>query len=138
MIGLMSIFLRKTPLFILAVAFLTMQWANAHIHLAEHHSHDGSHHQHFVEAHSHHLTSHHDSIDSEHQLDHLSIIELDQLCGVSAQKKLCDYTAFIIASEFEIYAYRSRINQILVPQTNTKLSYLSQTAVRLRAPPAIS
>ena len=45
--------LNRAMLFVLVTAFLSMQWAPAHIHLAEHHDHGGSHHQHEVEAHAH-------------------------------------------------------------------------------------
>ncbi|MGM0541943.1 MAG: hypothetical protein ACQEQR_05845 [Pseudomonadota bacterium] len=58
-------------------AFLSMQTASAHIHLAEHHNHEGVH-SHEVESHAHNLTSHYtETMDLSHQVDASNTIDLN-------------------------------------------------------------
>jgi len=63
----------------LAIAFLTMQSASAHIHLASSHNHDGTDHSHTQVAHSHNVASHHVEAFEQSQNSHTNqVVELSQ------------------------------------------------------------
>ena len=63
----------------LAIAFLTMQSASAHIHLASSHNHDGADHSHSQIAHSHNVASHHVEAFEQNQNSHTNqVVELSQ------------------------------------------------------------
>lgn len=82
-----------TLLFIMVTALLSMPWATAHIHLAQHHDHDSTHHQHSVKAHSHQFTEHQvsnhhaDLIDSASHSSEKSVVSLAHECHSSKEYK---------------------------------------------------
>lgn len=64
-------------LFTFIIAFITMQWASVHIHLAESHTHDEIHY-HELEGHAHNLTTpHSDTIEPFHLANDFNTIDLD-------------------------------------------------------------
>lgn len=130
--------LNHTLLFMLIMAFLTMQWSVAHIHLAEHHNHDGGHHQHQIETHAHHSLDHHpDSIDSSHQNADLNVVELDHQYNSSTGKNKTPTTAAITANFWQSSFSRS-VSIELPVIINTKLGFHERSTVYLRAPPQLS
>ncbi len=131
--------LNYTLLFVLIAAFLTMQSAAAHIHLAEHHDHDGSHHQHQSEAHSHQsIDDHDDAIDFSHQMDHANIVELDHECNTAKENKQKEPCATISAPAFRQPSFSKSISIEIPIVVNTKLSHLYRLSIKLRAPPQFS
>lgn len=131
--------LNCTLLFVLIAAFLAMQSAAAHIHLAEHHDHDGSHHQHQSEAHAHQsIDSHDDVIDSSHQMDHANVVELDHECSTSQKNKQEPLSVAIVAAAFWQPVFLTFISTKLPLIVNTKLSHLYRSTIGLRAPPQFS
>jgi hypothetical protein len=73
--------LYQALLLLLISAFLCMQWASAHIHIAEQHDHGDGHHQHLSQTHAHHFSNHHaDLIDAAQPIHHGQIVELDHDC----------------------------------------------------------
>jgi len=138
---------------VLAIAFLSMQWSSAHIHLAQHHDHDGSHHQHASQGHSHSLTqshtfesvtapsSHHgDAIDvqahSQADLNHDSVVEIGEECTLTAS--LClDVPLALISWLDDLNLNTAKVAQLSFPQFNvSQCAWLSYSHVRSRAPPA--
>ncbi len=131
--------INKAFFLFVVTAFLTMQWATAHIHLAEHHDHDGSHHQHDVQAHAHQSISHHgDVIDVFHQSSDDNIVELDQESSVPCWKTLGDkvFVAVLVYAPLLPIPQYSHIK--LSKADNPQQSYLSYATHRPRAPPAYS
>ena len=131
--------LNHTLLFVLIAAFLSMQSAAAHIHLAEHHDHDGSHHQHHSEAHAHQsIDSHEDAIDFSHQMDHSNIVELGHECSTVKQNKQEKHYDSIIGLVFQQQSLFKSVSIEIPIVVNTKLSYLYRSTIYLRAPPQSS
>lgn len=131
--------LHNTLLFVLIAAFLTMQSAVAHIHLAEHHDHDGSHHQHQSEAHAHQsIDDHDDAIDFSHQTDHANIVELDHEGNVAKENKQKKSCATISTLAFRQPSFFKSISIEIPIVLNTKLSHLYRSSIKLRAPPQFS
>lgn len=131
--------LNQTLIFVLIAAFLAMQSASAHIHLAEHHDHDGSHHQHHSEAHAHQsIDSHADAIDFSHLIDHANAIELDHECNMGKGTKQVTSFAVLATPVFRQPANFESISIELPVVVNTKLSHLYRSTVNLRAPPQFS
>jgi hypothetical protein len=139
--------LKHSFIFVLITAFLTMQCATAHIHVAESHEHDGGQHRHNSEAHSHPIfnqhsdsldsTHHSDVVDSENQFDY-GVIELDHQCITTKVKH--KESPSILASVFIFTQHKfslfSRID--LSVTLSTKLNYLDRSIVYLRGPPQLS
>lgn len=126
--------LNQILLFVLITAFLAMQSASAHIHLAEHHDHDGSHHQHHSEAHAHQsIGSHADAIDFSHQIDHANAIELAHECHIGKGTKQETSFAVLVAPAFRQPAIFEYIGIKLPALVNTRLSHLYRSTVNLRA-----
>lgn len=131
--------LTHTLLFVLIVAFLTMQSAAAHIHLAEHHDHDGSHHQHQSATHAHQsIDSHADAINSSHQMDHVNVVELDHECSTTTKNKQEKPSASIVTRAFRQPILSKSISIELPVVINTKLNYLYYSTINPRAPPYFS
>ena len=131
--------LNHTLLFVLIAAFLTMQSAAAHIHLAEHHDHDGSHHQHQSETHAHQsIDDHDDAIDFSHQIDHVNIVELDHDCSTTKENKQEKTSAVIVSRFFRRLALSESISIELPVVINTKLNHLYYSTNSPRAPPHFS
>ena len=128
-------------LFVLITAFITMQWSTSHIHLAEQHSHQGSHHQHQVQAHAHHLSlteQHPAAIDFSHDQTHTNIIEVDHEYSFSEREKQKKSSTIIITSVFP--SLQSTLsNSIKIPtRINSQLSYLTNSSLKIRAPPSLA
>lgn len=122
----------------LAIAFLSMQSASAHIHLASSHDHDGHDHSHSQVIHAHDVSSHHvDAFESELESHTSQAVELCQDGIVKYGKKLSDLEshAFLVSSF-------SSNEQSIVPQSYfdnslvyRRFHFLSK--VQARAPPAL-
>ena len=90
----------------LITAFLALQWASTHIHLAEQHAHDGGQHRHAATTHKHLLTNYHsDAFDiasnASLDVDHSNIVELEHTCTTSISK-LHKHIAIINSSIIEL------------------------------------
>ena len=131
--------LNHTLLYVLIAAFLTIQSAAAHIHLAEHHDHDGSPHQHQSEAHAHlSIDSHDDAIESAHQMDHANVVELGHECSTSQKNKQEQFSVAIVLCVLRQPVFSIFVSTKLPLIVNTKLSYLYRSTIHLRAPPQFS
>lgn len=131
--------LNHSLLFVLIAAFLSMQSAAAHIHLAEHHGHDGSHHQHQSAAHAHQsIVDHEDAIDFSHQMDHAKIVELDHECSTTKENKQEKTADSIVTPAFQLPVRSKSISIDLPIIINTKLNHLYYTTINPRAPPRFS
>ena len=129
----------KALLFFLITAFLTVQWAAVHIHLAEHHDHNGNHHQHNIQAHAHKTSSHHaDIIDSAHATGDYKVVELDNDCTSSGWKKTGDQLAVSILVPYQLILVPKSISIQLPEQNSNKQNYIAYSTIRLRAPPRFS
>lgn len=133
--------LNQILLFVLIVAFLGMQSAAAHIHLASQHDHDGSHHQHYSETHAHPSIDAYDSVGGfSHSLDHANTVALDYECSIT-QKNQQDppgSTAAITASMSWSLPFRQRAKVVLPIVVSAKLSYFYRSSAPPRAPPQFS
>lgn len=124
-------------LFILITAFISMQWASAHIHLAEKHDHDGIHY-HAAEGHANNLTAHSSTaVDSSHFVDTSNTVDLDnQFNTPSGKNKVPDLAYFS-----PIFQQHSQVqdNRFKLPFTET-LSYNQRylSVANPRAPPHFS
>ena len=128
-------------LFVLITAFITMQWSTSHIHLAEQHSHQGNHHQHQIQAHAHHLSlteQHPAAIDFSHDQSHTNIIDVDHEYSFSKREKQKKPSTIIITSIFP--SLQSTLpNRIKIPTSiNNQLSYLTNSSLKIRAPPSLA
>jgi len=126
-------------LFILIVAFISMQWVSVHIHLAESHTHDGIEtHHHEVESHAHNLTLHYsDKIDSFHLADTSNTIDLDNQGNIpSGKNKAPDLIAIPYCSQQYTHVQTVRIE----PPFTNKIFYhlIDQSTTNPRAPPYFS
>lgn len=124
-------------LFILIVAFISMQWASAHIHLAEKHDHDEIHY-HETDSHSYNLTYHYsETVSSSHLADASSTIELDnQYNAPSGKNKTPDLAT--ISQCFQQLSY-AQIARLELPFTdNISYGHIDQSAANPRAPPYFS
>lgn len=123
-------------IFALITAFLTMQWASFHIHLAEHHQHDGDHHQHSIETHSHHIAGHpYDTIDTDQHESEASVVEIDRQCSpCSAKNTTPPYAAVTTHS---LLASPHLVTLHIAPPVTlgAKISHLDRSTIYLRAPP---
>ncbi|MDT8384515.1 MAG: hypothetical protein RRB22_08875 [Gammaproteobacteria bacterium] len=126
-------------LFVLITAFLSMQSATAHIHLAELHDHDGSHHQHQSAAHAHQsMVDHYDAIEFSHQADHANVVDLDHECSTTAKNKYEKPSGFIVTRAHRQPVRSASVSIELPVVINTKLNYLYYSTINPRAPPRFS
>lgn len=124
-------------LFVLIIAFISMQGASAHVHLAENHNHDGIHH-HEAESHAHNLTTHYsDTVDSSHLADASNTVDLDNQCNVpSGKSQSPDLIAIEYCSQQYTYVQTVRIEP---PFTNNLFYHLfDRSTANPRAPPYFS
>lgn len=128
---------------VLVAAFLMLQWSSLHIHLGDAHEHDGGQHQHANTLHQHQFASHHeDALDvaelpQEHN-DSSKIVELDQDCRLCKGQLSDSNDYFTVLSSFLGINYLSNASLGNNFITDSYLTYLSYSSVRLRAPPVIS
>lgn len=131
----------RVLLFVLVTAFLSMQWASAHIHLAEHHDHDGSHHQHEVEVHAHQsITQDDNSSISAHQIDNhnVNVVEIDHPCNTKSGNHFNDQCIALISDDFHL-SYPPLRSSIEPAELNiSKLRYIDYSTIYARAPPKTS
>ncbi len=114
-----------------------MQWASAHIHLAEYHDHGGIHY-HAVESHAHDFTGHYsDATESSQLTETLSTIELDNQCNApSGHNKHPDLATIPNYFQQDTCLQSVRLEQ---PFTETLFYHsLDQSAANPRAPPYFS
>ncbi len=130
--------LNKTLLLFLVTAFLSVQWAATHIHLAEHHNHDDNLHQHDLDAHAHFLTDHqNDSLDSEEKTDSANVIELDHKSSSPIAKKLTPTIAIIASVNLQLPSFQP-VSFELPEFVDNKSGHLNRSTVSPRAPPQTS
>lgn len=133
--------LNTAMFFVLVTAFLSMQWAPAHIHLAEHHDHGGSHHQHEVEAHAHlSITQDDNPNSSTFQTDKhdINVVEIDHQCNTKSGSHLDDQ--FIASTSYDFHLSFPPIKNSLESTkfNSSKLRYIDYTTIHGRAPPTVS
>lgn len=136
--------LNKLSITFLIIAFLSLQWSVAHIHLTKDHIHDGHSHQHALETHSHDLIGHNiDAIDvaaSDIDTAHAdnNIIELDQDLAFSHSPPR-DQTTAILTTKFLYPAGILKNTSINKPLIVSSFSgFLELTSLHSRAPPRFS
>jgi len=120
----------------LVIAFLSMQFSSAHIHLAENHQHDGSQHAHKSRGHSHALSDHHeDAFDSSQSPADYRVVEISQESALQACNS--DHgSELIFTLLFELFTpLQVAIRPGFSNTYNHQASWLSYSNVRLRAPP---
>lgn len=122
----------------LAIAFLSMQSASAHIHLASSHNHDGSDHSHTQVSHSHNVASHHADAFEQNQTSHTDqVVELSQDWIVKYLKWLDD-----LESQAALVTHFSCGDSTLVTQcyfdnSCAHHSFYFRSNVKARAPPIL-
>jgi len=123
----------------LVIAFLSMQFSSAHIHLAENHQHDGSQHAHESRGHSHALSDHHEDVfDSSPSPADYRVVEISQesalqVCSPDQSSELVFTLLYKLFPPLQI-AIRPGFSNTYSHQA----SWLSYSNVRLRAPPAFT
>ena len=122
----------------LAIAFLSMQSASAHIHLASNHDHDGHDHYHSQVIHAHGATSHHvDAFETELEPHTSQVVELCQDWIAKYGKSLSELEsqAFLVSS-FP-FAKQSIVNQCYFDNSFVYPSFHFRSSIQARAPPAL-
>ncbi len=124
---------------LLVIAFISMQFSSAHIHLAKSHDHDGGQHDHANLGHSHALADHHeDSFDSPQASASDQVVELSQsyaLQGWGYYPDAAILPAYALTPNVSArLSYSLSFYTPIVSQSN----WLSYSTVRLRAPPALN
>ena len=120
----------------LVIAFMSMQFSSAHIHLPKSHQHDGSQHQHDKLGHAHALSGHH-----EDAIDSMSSDGEYQLVDISQSYVLLDWNhyydgAFLTSYNTNSLSPSQTEYLIPLPSANSRhANWLSYSTVRLRAPP---
>ncbi|KZY33188.1 MULTISPECIES: hypothetical protein [unclassified Oleiphilus] len=120
----------------LAIAFLTMQSASAHIHLASSHNHDGAGHSHAQVAHSHNVASHH--ADAFDQNSHTNqVVELSQDWIVKYVKWLNDLEPqAVLVTSFSCDEQKN-VTQFYFDKSFAYRSFHFRSNVKARAPPKL-
>lgn len=120
----------------LAIAFLSMQSASAHIHLASSHEHNGHDHSHTQLVHAHNVAAHHvDDFESAQQTHTDQVVELCQEWIVKYGKCLNDVELqAVLVSSFS-FGDETTVNQSYLDNTPVynKLHFCSK--FQARAPP---
>jgi len=130
--------LNKTLLLFLVTAFLSVQWAATHIHLAENHNHDDNLHQHDLDAHAHFLTDHQiDSLDSVEKTDSANVIKLDHKSSSPITKKLTSIIAIIASVNLQFPSFQP-VSFELPEFVDNKSAHLNRSTASPRAPPQTS
>ena len=130
-------------LFVLIIAFLTMQWTTAHIHLTQKHNHTGSQHQHKVATHGHQLTDQYiidyaaDS-DMSHEVSHANVVDIDHKYTLPKSEKQKYFPLAIAPPPHQLLQYSLPIRIKIPVNLNIKLSYFDRSTVSPRAPPKTS
>ncbi|MDQ7074443.1 MAG: hypothetical protein Q9O24_04665 [Gammaproteobacteria bacterium] len=122
-------------LFLLTIAFLTMQWTSVHIHLVEHHSHDGIHHEHQSKTHAHSLLA---DTDVSHQANHVNSIEFEQNYLVKKHKKQKTSFDVIAVTTLPPSSSPAQISNKKLVITSATLAYCCYSTLNPRAPPKTS
>ncbi len=129
----------------LAIAFLSTQFASAHVHLASNHDHDGHDHTHsqIVHTHSqlvqtHDVASHHvDAFDSDEDAHTTQIVEFCQDWTVKCGKWLNDLESqAVLVSSFPC-CEQSLATLSYVEKTSDYRCFHFRSKVKARAPPIL-
>lgn len=122
----------------LAVAFLSMQSASAHIHLASSHDHDGHDHSHSQVVHAHNVASHHiDDFESDPNTHASQIVELCQNGIVKYAKCLSDLEPqAVLFSDFPV-CEKSTATSDGFDNTFVFRSFHFHSKLKARAPPVV-
>lgn len=128
----------KIWIFFLAIAFLSMQSASAHIHLASSHVHDGYDHSHARIIHSHSVTSHHiDSFETELDTHTSQVVELCQDWIMKYWKSLGDIDFLALLSPNFPFFEQATGSQSLFDNPVVCSSFHFLSKVQARAPPTL-
>ena len=122
----------------LAIAFLSMQSASAHIHLASSHDHDGHDHSHTQLVHAHNVAAHHvDSFESVQETHTDQVVELCQEWIVKYGKSFSDVESQAVLVSSSSFCDQTTVTQSYLdnPFVYHKLHFRSK--VQARAPPAL-
>ncbi len=121
---------------LLVIAFISMQFSSAHIHLAKSHDHDGGQHDHANLGHSHALVGHHeDSFASALDYADDQVVELSQsfvLQGVVQSTDIAILLAYVIAPSVPT---KPGYHLSFLTPSSSHSNWLNYSTVRLRAPP---
>tara|TARA_B100000446_G_scaffold144900_1_gene138159 strand:- start:44 stop:466 length:423 start_codon:yes stop_codon:yes gene_type:complete len=122
----------------LAIAFLTMQTASAHIHLSSTHNHDGVDHSHTQVAHSHNIASHHVDAFAQNQDSHSNqVVELSQDGIVKYAKWLSDLESQgVLLTSFSCCELKI-VTQSYFDKPFRYRSFRFRSNVQARAPPIL-
>lgn len=127
--------------FVLVVAFLSMQWSSAHIHLAQHHDHGGSHHQHGVEAHAHQsITQDENSNRSTFETDNhdVNVVEIEHQCNTKNGNHFDEQFIASTPCDFHLSFSALKSSFESTELNSSKQRYLDYTTIYGRAPPQAS
>ncbi|MEH6344345.1 MAG: hypothetical protein V7785_04620 [Bermanella sp.] len=141
---LLNIFMISSPAktvlnMFVVIAFLSMQFSSAHIHLAENHQHDGNQHQHVSQGHAHALSDHHeDAFENTQASPNNHVVEIPQELTLQNGNK--DFSSTLMVSSFyQFFPPSPKVT--LAPYSNplnSQTSWFKYSNVRLRAPPAFT
>jgi len=122
----------------LAIPFLSMQSASAHIHLSSSHKHDGHDHSHSQVVHAHNLASHHiDAFESDHQAHSSQVVELCQDWVIKYGKCLSDLEPqAALVSNFS-FGEQNSITKIYFDNPVDHLGFHFRSKIQARAPPTL-
>ena len=124
--------------FFLAIAFLLMQSATAHIHLASSHDHDGYDHSHSQVIHTHSVASHHvDAFASDQDNNASQVIELSQEWRVKYVKWLSDLEPQAVLVFYFTYCEQSVVGSNYFDNPVSYSRFHFRSSVRARAPPRL-
>ena len=122
----------------LAIAFLTMQSASAHIHLASSHNHDGADHSHSQIAHSHNVASHHVEAFDQNQNSHTNqVVELSHDGIVKYVKWLNDLESQTVLVTSPSCCEPTVVTQSYFDNPFVYRSFHFRSNVKARAPPIL-
>ncbi len=121
-----------------AVAFLLMQSASAHIHIASSHNHDGHSHSHSQLVHAHSIASHHvDAFEPGHQNHASKVVELCQEWIVKYGKCFSDLESQAILGSLFSFCKRPSATESYFDNPFVYRSFHFLFKVQARAPPTI-
>ncbi len=123
---------------LLVIAFISMQFSSAHIHLAKSHNHDAGAHHHAQLGHSHALADHHqDSFDTSEALSYNQVVELSQSYAPQGWGYYPDKVILLAHAIAPKGPYQASYVHLFYTPFNSQSNWLSYSIVRLRAPPTL-
>lgn len=116
------------------IAFLSMQWAAPHIHIAKHSDHDSVQYQ--IDEHKHYLTDRYIAVvDFFNQAKHTNIVQLDHDYSVRNRKNQQETSADVATNQYNSLVSFHLVNIKQPEDLNLKPSYFTRSTTHPRAPP---